>query len=298
MDVSDSEVATKPESEPKKKKGKKRPSDFEIVRTILQRTHERKLPHLIKNMGEDPDILFLCSEDEEGFTYGSPDLAVAIFEFTDPELKIAVETCLSKLYGLQTPHDYQCTINIRDQISELAKTKGDVMDVPVETDDCGSHWCIKRDVRGQERTLYYAKAIDSLFHMQMVKSWCQSYRPLLTTDDHQHLYYPYQHPAGKTASVVTFPPVPNTNHPLSALYPHGFRTMMTRGLDVVIDKFLEDFPYPVVSEDIIIFQDQATACQMAHRIVAEGWRMVLVRPNAIFFPTLDIPIPFTGQYSL
>lgn len=299
MDVSDSEMPPlESESAPKKKKGKKRPSDFEIVRTILQRTHERKLPYLLRNMGEDPDILFFCSEDEKGFTYGSPDLTVAIFEFTDPELKTMVETCLGKIHGAQQGSTNQCIVNVRDQISELAKTKGESMDVEVASNAHGSHWCVKKDTRGQERILYFAKAIDSLFHMQMVKTWCEQFRPLLTTESPEHLYYPYQHPHGKTATILTIPSTENTNHPITAMYPNGFRAMVTRGLDVIIDKGLDDLPYPVVSQDMIVFQDQGVACKMAHRLVGEGWRMVLVRPNCIFFPTLTTPLPFLGNHSL
>lgn len=294
----DKPVKIKNDSEPKKKKEKKRPSDFEIVRTILQRTHERKLPFLLKNIGEDPDIFFLCSKDESEFTYGSPDITIAIFEIVDTDLKSMVDNFVSKLYGLQGHSDNQLIINIRDQISELSKTKGEKIEVEVETDSFGSSWTIKKDINGKERTQYFSKAIESLFHVQLVKDWCRSYRPLLTTEDPNNLYYPYKHPDGETASIMTLPAAVDNNHPLKTLYPYGFRTMVTRGIDVILNKLLEEFPYPIIKEEMIVFQDQAAACQIAHRIIAEGWRMVLLRPNAVFFPTLDIPLSLTGKHSL
>lgn len=291
-------IKVKSEAEPKKKKEKKRPSDFEIIRTIFQRTHERKLPFLLKNIGEDPDIFFLCSKDESEFTYGSPDITIAIFEILDDDLKIMADNFVNKLYGLQNHSDNQLIINIRDQISELAKTKGENIEVEVETDSFGSSWTIKKDINGKERTQYFSKAIESLFHVQLVKDWCRSYRPLLTTNDPINLYYPYKHPDGETASIMTLPAPDDGAHPLKILYPYGFRTMVTRGIDVILNKLLEEFPYPIINEEMIVFQDQAAACQIAHRITAEGWRMVLLRPNAVFFPTLDIPLSLTGNHSL
>ena len=286
------------ESSPKKKKEKKRPSDFEIVRTILQRTHERKLPYLYKDMGEDSDILFFCSARESEFTYGSSETGIAIFEFTDPELKQAVETCLNKLHGMTNAQRQQRIINVRDQISELAKTKGESIDTTVETNAYGSAWCVRTDVRGQERTVPYVTAIESLFHMQLVADWCKRYRPLLATDSPDHLYYPYQHPEGGTASMLTLPPLAQTNHPLTALYPHGYRALVTRGLDVILNKFIADIPYPIEREEILIFQDDSSCCQMAHRIIAQGWRMVLLRPHAYIFPALQTILPTTGTHTL
>jgi hypothetical protein len=300
MDDSDSESPVPvSESAPKKKKAKKRPSDFEIMRTIITRTHERKLPFLFKNMGEDPDILFMCSGQEDDFSYGSPDLAVAVFEITDPELSTVINTFLNKLHGLSEDHGNQCIINMRDQISELAKTKGESIDVEVESNGIGSVWTTKTDTNGKERTLYYSKVVESLFHVQMVRSWCKDYRPLLTTEDPAHLYYPYRHPDSPTGSIVRLPPHSDPNHPLVALYPNGFRTMATKGLDVITDSFLNEFPYPIVSEDLIVFNDHASvAVKIAHRIIAEGWRMVLLRPNAVYFPTLSTVIPLNGNHSL
>ena len=295
--VSDS-LSDESVSEVKKKKGKKRPSDFEIVRTILQRSHERKLPWLLKDMGEDSDIFFFCSQNETGFTYGSPELSVAIFEFTDPDLLTAVNTCLSKIHGLQKDHGHQRIINVRDQISELSKNKGISIGIVVEENDAGSIWSIKKDINGKERELPLSTVIDSLFHVQVVKSWCESYRPLLTTTNPDYLYYPYKHIKEGTGAVIDIPLVSDQDHPISNLYPHGFRAMVTRGIDVVLNKFLEEIPYPILSEEMIVFQDQSISCQIAHRIIAEGWRMILLRPNAIFFPTHKVAIPNRGNHSL
>lgn len=294
--ASDLETSDAPESG-KKKKAKKRPSDFEIFRTILTRTHERKLPYLFKDMGEHSDILFLSSEEEDEFTYGSPDIAIALFEFTDPELKTIITTYLDKIHGLQEGLDHQRIINLRDQISELAKNKGESIDVEVFTNVEGSSWIVKRDIRGVEKTTYYTKVLDSLFQMQLVKTWCDTYRHLLTTDNPDYLYYPYRHPESKTASILTLP-AGNGDHRLTQLYPNGYRMMVTKGLDVITDKFLEEFPYPILREEVIVFTNQSSACQIAHRIIADGWRMVLIRPNAVYFPTLKTPLPDTGQYSL
>lgn len=287
-------VKVKAKSKPKEKK---RPSDFEITRTILQRTHERKLPYLLKDMGEDSDIWFFCSKDEGEFTYGSPDITIGIFEFTDPELITIIDGTMSKLYGLNRDLTQQRIINVRDQISELSKTKGESIDVEVAENEYGSAWVTKTNIREQEQTVYYSKGLDSLFHMQVVKHWCKIYRPLLTTQDPAHLYYEYRHPEGVTASILALP-IEDENHPLAKIYPHGLRTMVTRGLDVILDKFLEDLPYPVLKEEVIVFQDQSTAVQIAHRILAQGWQMILLRPNAMFFPTVDTVIPLNGNHSL
>jgi hypothetical protein len=286
------------ESKPKAKKGKKRPSDFEIVRTILQRTHERKLQWLLKDMGEDKDVLVLCSKDENEFTYGSPDIAVGIFEFTDPELKDLVYGYLNKMHGIGDECTRQRVVNIKDQISELSKTKGETIDVEVESNAAGSVWTTKTDINGGVKTSYFTKAIDSLFHMQMVGYWCRVYRPLLTTEDPNHRYYEYRHTDDRTGSIITIPPADDAEHNLNQTYPHGFRAMVTKGLDVIVDKPLVEFPYPVIKEELIVFQNESVSCQIAHRIIAEGWRMVLLRPNAVFFPTLSTPISSIGQHSL
>lgn len=276
---------------------KKRPSDFEITRTILQRTHERKLPILLRNMGEDSDLLFLCSEEEDGWKYGSSDMTIGLVEFDDPELSTTITSVLSKLYGFCS--DNQLVINIRDQISELAKNKGESIDVEVSKNDHGSVWCVKTDLRGQERTQYYAKAIDSLYHFQLIKTWNDLYRPLLHTDSPDHLYYPYKHPDGPTYSQLNLPVGTDPNHPICKLYPNGFRSIVTRGIDVLITKMFEPhFPYPAVSEDLIVFIADGVVCQMAHRIIGQGWRMIVLRPNAYLFPTINTPLPFAGNHVL
>jgi len=75
--------------------------------------------------------------------------------------------------------------------------------------------------------------------------------------------------------------------------------MVTKGVDMLISKMFEDhFPYPIKSEEIIIFITDGAVCQMAHRIIGEGWRMLVIRPNSYFFPAHDIPLPHLGNHSL
>ena len=281
-----------------KKKAKKRPSDFEIARALFQKIHERKLPFLVKDMGEDSDIFFLCSKPEDEFTYGSSELCILLLECTDPELKNIFKSVLDKFHGLQKDYGYQRLINLRDQFSEFSKTKGEPMAVAVEENEFGSSWTIKEDINGKTKTLYYSKAIDSLFHMQLIKSWCKSYRPLLSSEDPNYLIYPYQHEESDTGSILTLPPKEDVSHPITSLYPNGFRVMVTKGIDVLCGKITEEFPYPILHQDLIIFQDQAAACQMAHRVTGEGWRMVLLRPSAVFFPTPNILLRATGYHNL
>lgn len=281
---------------PKAPKPKKRPSDFEIIRTILTRTTERKLPFLLKNMGEDSDILLLCSEKEDEFKYGSSKMTIALFELTDPELKDMVTKLLEKLYGYQ--QEQQIVINLRDQISELSKTKGETMEAEVTTNEFGSAWVTKTDVAGKVRLLYFSYAVDSLFHFGMVKDWCAKYRPLLTTEDPKHLYFPYTHPAGKTYTELHLKSDAAPDHPLVALYPDGIRIAGTRGIDMFISKDVTEFPYPVLKEEMILFIDSGIACQLAHRITGEGWRALILRPNSIFIPNLRTKIPDLQRHDL
>lgn len=270
----------------KKTKVKKRPSDFEIMRTIFTRTTERKLPWILKNMGESEDIHFLCSEEEKGFVFGSATMTIGLLEFTDPELKAISEKFLEGIYGYG--HKGQVLINIRDQISELNKTKGVSIDAPVEHDDYGSVWTSKLDVTGKTRTVYYSKGIESLFHFNEVRHWNDQYRFLLATNSNKNLYYDYVHPDGPTHSILTLPPSQDKDHPIVKLYPHGFRAMVTRGIDLIITKQFTNFPYPVEKEELILFLDGDSVCQMAHRVIGQGWRMVLIRPNFVLFPTKEI----------
>lgn len=225
-------------------------------------------------------------------------MAISFVEFEDPSLKEIADTILSKIHGLSSPH--QIIVNIRDQISELAKTKGESFEVDIQQDDFGSTWTVKTDIRGQERTLYYSRAIDSLFHFEQVRGWCDNYRFLLKThNEKKQIIIPYTHPPGDTYTILTIPPFEDTSHPISQLYPNGFRTSVTRGLDLLITKgFVEQFPYPVLKEEIIFFVDSGCTVQMAHRVIGEGWRMVLLRPNAVFFPAANGPIPDSGHHEL
>lgn len=281
----------------KKTKEKKRPSDFEIVRTIFQRTSDRKLCYILKNLGEDPDIYFLCSASEKEFTYGSPRLAVALIQITDPELQKAVDAVTDKMKGFNNSKPFHGFIHLRDQISELGKTKGESLEGDIHTNRKGSSWIEKEDPSGKKKVQYYSLAIDSLYHVQMVSSYCRSYRRLLDADSDEFIYYPYSHTDAQTSSIMTL--LPQHNHPLTQLYPHGFRAMVTKGLDVILDKSLDDFVYPIIDQELIVFHDtDAQVVQIAHRIKAKGWNMVLVRPNAVFFPTLKTSLPVTESHDL
>jgi hypothetical protein len=303
-DIADTEepvVAIESDSKkPKKAKAKKRPSDFEIVRTILQRTSERKQAFLLKNLGEADDILFLCSVDEKGFTYGSPELSIAMIQITDPDLKTMVDGYLGKIYGLQEGSNFSGFVGLRDQISELSKTKGETMECEVYTNDAGTAWVFKSDVNGERpKPAYLALAIESLFHVQLVESYSKSYRPLLDGEDAQYLTYPYTHTNTDTASILAIPPSDKHNHPMTSLYPNGLRAMVTKGLDVIITKGMTgDFPYPITDEQMILFHDKGAACHLVHRVVADGWRMLVTRPNAVYFPTPDTPLDLTGTHQL
>jgi hypothetical protein len=291
--VTEVEDNAKPKKAPK---GKKRPSDFEIIRTILQRTCERKLPFLFNNIGRPISSLLLCSEKEEGFTYGSSSLAIAFVEFDDPELKEMSEALLKKLHGYTSPN--QVIVNLRDQISELAKTKGESIEAEVWNKN-DSVWTIRKDVKGMERPLYFCEGIESLYHFQLVNSWIDKYHPLLKTDDPAHLYYPYKHEPKDSYSILRLPTDPHHNHPIGQLHPHGFRNIVTKGIDVLISRMFEPhFPYQIKSEEMIVFITDGVVCQMAHRIIGDGWRMLVVRPNCYFFPSADIKIPHLGNHSL
>lgn len=272
--------------EKKVKKGqrpKKRPSDFEITRTILTRTHERKLPILLKNMGEDEDLLVLCSEEEEGFMYGSSAMTCALVQFDDPEVKAICHSVLNKVHGFNLSQ--QVLINLRDQISALGKTKGESFEETVETNEHGAAWVTRTDVRGQVRTVAYATMIDSLFHFEDIQTWCKTYRHLLTCTGEDVYVYPYTHPDSLTTSLLTVTPPEDENHPIFKLYPDGFRASVTRGVDVFITKSFEDhFPYKPVEQDLLFFIKDGVVAQMVHRIIGLGWRMILVRPNSVIFP--------------
>ena len=298
--VSDSDLLIEPvlvEKKEKKKKEKKRPSDFEITRTILQRTNDRKLPFLLKDLGEDPDLLMLCSKDEKEFTYGSPDIALGLFEFDRDEVRDVVSGVLHKLHGFTHEGNYQRIISLRDQFSELAKTKGEAVEGEICTNAFGTTWVLRKDVKGHDKPFYFCKAIESLFHMELVKHWCKTYRPLLTTDHPDYAYYDYTHTASETGSIVTLPPQ-SANHCIGRHYPHGFRFMANKGLDVAIGKGLDDFPYPLLKQELIVFQNQSISCQIAHRFIGDGWRMIVIRPNAVYFPTVNMIIDTMKDHKL
>lgn len=288
------------EDNPKPKKGqrpKKRPSDFEIIRTILQRTCERKLPIWLRHMGEDENFIVLCSNEEEGFVYGSSSMTLGLVEFDDPEVKAICDGVLSKLYGYNAQH--QILINLRDQMSELGKTKGESFGEEPLSDGQGTHWLTRTDVRGGERTVYYSKAVESFFNFDHIREWSGRYGALLRGEDDKALVYPYSHPPGDTSSVLTVGIDDYKDHPIAQFYPHGFRTIVTRGVDLAITKSFEaHFPYPVVKEELLFFLVDGAVCQMAHRVIGTGWRMLLVRPHSVTFPTRDIALTNIGHSGL
>jgi hypothetical protein len=289
----------KSEKAPKAPKQKKRPSDFEIVRTILTRTHERKLPYLLKNMGEDSDILFFCSEDESGFTYGSSEMSIGLLEITDPELRTMVDNTLSKMYGYKDIEDKQLVINVRDQMSALVKTKGESIDEEVSTNEYGASWVMRKDIKGQERTLYYSKTIESLYHFQVVREWNNTYRPLLSTEDDDIIYLDYRYDNKETSSIVKFDiPKRNQTNTLEEKYPNGFRTTITKGIDAIMVKNMENFPYPILKAEMIFFGSSGWACHIAHRVTAQGWRMLVLRPNMVFIPPLSVLPPNLESFEL
>ena len=287
-----------PSTSPKKPKAKKRLSDFEIFRTILQRTCERKLPYMIRNMGEDRDLTLLFSGKENDFVYGSEQMALALFYFESDEIKTIMETYFQKLHGYSPEADYPQLINVRDQCSELVKTKGASIDREMVSNAQGSCWTVLTDKDGRTRDLYFNIAIDSLFHVREVESWCKTYRSVLLDDHPDFMYYPYRQGEGGTASLITLPPYPDPTHPMAQYFPHGFRLRTTRGIDLIQDKFIEDLPYPIEKEELIFFSLEGAVCHVAHRLVCEGWRMLLLRPNTVFFPASDIPLRLKGQNAL
>jgi hypothetical protein len=291
-------VKEKPPKKEKAPRAKKRPSDFEIIRTILQRTHMRRIPFLFRHMGEPSDCLFFCSQKEEHMTYGSPDITIAMIQFHDPELQTICDTFLAKLHGICDDKGHPIIINVRDQISEWAKTKGESNDCVVKTDDHGSVWTKKDNVNGETKSVFFAEIVESLFHVQIVQDWAKRYHPLLTTTDPQHLYYPTEmsdHP--DMTQTVILSPDEMVDHPIWSLYPHGFRARMTKGVDLISVKAAQDSPYPVLSSEIVITKESGGACQLTHRVKGLGWTMILTRPNALFFPALTTPLPsYTGHH--
>ena len=288
---------TKPPSKPKEKK---RTTSFEIIRTLLTRTHERKLAYCLKRMGEDSDIIFLSSAAETDFIYGSPDLSVGLFDVTDDDLKAEFQPTLDLLYGFNDPEMLPCVLNFREQFSTLAKSKGERFpeEDEVYSDGLGSTWTSKTDAKGTVRTTYYSQAVVSLFQMAQIKDWCQIYRPLLSTDDPDILVYPYTHPPGPTAEIITLPPASGHNHPSRTLFPNGFRIRAIRGLDVLIDKGLDKLPYPLLREEILVVPVGPGSVYTAHRLIGQGWRMIIVRPFAVLFSLPTTFIPITGSHSL
>ena len=282
---------------PKAPREKKRPSDFEIVRTIVQRTTERKLPVLLKNIGEPEDTYVVCSGGEPTFLFGSSALAITLLTISDPELKTVFRTELGKMYGFSDTQPI--FINIRDQISELGKTKGASFTTEPQTTPDGDVWVKRASSRGESKPLYYCQSVKGLFHINILKEWMERYSPLVSGSLPENFHYEYKHPEGKTHSILNVPPHDDPDHPIVKMFPKGFRAMITRGFDVLISKMFPDhFPYKVNKEELIFTLIDRAACQMLHRVSGEGWSMLLVRPNFIFFPTVETSLPTSGPHVL
>lgn len=282
----------------KKKRAKKGPSDFEIVRTLFTRLHERKLAFIFKNLGEENNIYFFCSQKEDNLLYGSSAIAIGLLEITHPDLLIKVESILAKLYGFDAQDKSQRIIHVRDQFSELAKTKGETIDGVVKQNDAGAVWLAKKNKLDKDQPLEFVSPIDSLFHFYQISDWSKRYYPLLTTNLNSVVYVPYRYLNKETSSLVTIEEDYLKDSPLKSLYPKGFRNIMTKGLDVLITKNLEEFPYPIQSEEFIIFAYEGGAVQLAHRVIGDGWRMLVTRPNAVFFPENTLSLPLQGPHVL
>lgn len=282
----------------KKKRGKKGPSDFEIVRTLFTRLHERKLSFIFKNLGETENIYFLCSQKEDGLLYGSSSISIGLLEITNDDLQSKIDSVLAKLYGFDSEDHSQRIIHIRNQFSELAKTKGDKIDGPIKQNDDGAIWLDRKNKLDKSQPLEFVNPIDSLFHFYQISNWSRRYYPLLHTNPNNCLYIPYRYVDKETSSLVKIDQSYLKETIFESLYPKGLRNVITKGIDVLITKNLEEFPYPLQNEEFIIFQHEGGACQWAHRVIGDGWHMLIARPNAIFFPHHTVTLPNQGPHVL
>ena len=274
------EVVTPSDDKPKKApRAKKRMSDFEIARTILQRTCERKVPYVLRNMGETGEVIVLCSHPEADLQYGCSELTMGFIHCDDPQSQREMNDLLVKLKGWDSPN--QMVINVKDQISLLGKTKGEEITDEIYQNEHGSCWIMRKTPKG-EKPVYLSLAISSLYHYHMVQEWHSRYIKHLMSNHDDCWYHPFQYTDSATHSLVE---VPVVDHPLQNVYPHGFRMAITKGIDVVMTSMIkEDFPYPIVSEEFIFFPLEGDTYQMAHRVIGTGWRALLVQPNAVHFP--------------
>lgn len=271
------------ESSPKPKKvSKKKPlSPFEIFRTLFQRSSERKIPLLLRNMGEGDDVFCLCSETEDEFLYGISSMAIQLIKITDPELKTQTDSFMNKLFGYT--YDTPVLLNIRDQISELSKTNGETMDVDVQSNPGGAIWEVRTNARGIKRTIKYVQPVDSLFHFRMVKSWCDKYSPYLDHVPNEVYSAPYVRESSSDTHVLTTIAPPPKEHPLSRAITLPIRIVMTKGIDVIMTKFFGTLPNPEIKSEILVVPIDTATFQLIHRVEGAGWSMLLVRPNSVLF---------------
>ena len=276
----------------KPKRQKKRMSSFEIMRTLFQRTCDRRLPYLLRNVKETPGTYLLCSDEESEFKYGSSKMSIAIIEITDPAFQEEMDGVLQKIKGLEVDADpdIPVVINLRDQISDLGKSKGESFSQDLSTNTAGDIWVyrkdkdgnILKDKEGRDSINYYLRPVDALFHFLDVPGWLKTYIPVLRGEDNGYLVQDFVAPADGNTHIVTIDP--HDGHPLFKHYPHGFRIMLTRGVDMIGTRQFDDFPFPLVKEELVVVPQDQHICRVIHRVEGEGWRMIIHRPSNVIFP--------------
>jgi hypothetical protein len=257
---------------PKEPKVPKR-DDFDIFRTIFQRTTQRRIPYILRNLGADHDLYFMSSSSEESFTYGASDHTIAMIKITDPVLQETVDKYMSKIYGMSHDEEQSLVVNIRDQISALGKTKGESFEDEVITDKYGGAYTRKFNKVGREVITRYSLAIDSLYHFQMVRAWCAMYRPYLEPRETDKVMALKHNDEENTIPVE----VKFAEDDSFTCSPR-----LTRGVDTIYTKDMEKLPHPVIREELLVVHDSGSAYRLLHRVIGEGWSMVLLRPNAVY----------------
>lgn len=280
----------------KPKKAKKQISDFEIVKTIFQKTHEYRLPFLLKNTGEHSDIYFLSSVEESKLVYGDPKISIGMIEITDEVLREKTLSVFQNLKGFDNS-DRQLFINVKQQMSQYGKDKEEGFGCEIFEDKTGSSWIVKKDINGRENIVQFVKSVDDLFQMHYVKAWCDKYRSVLSSPDESFERYPVSFDDKEKVLLLT---LGRPERGLQNLYPDGFRMQMIKGVDLIVDTHVAKLDYPILNQEIIVFRNTfegrlEEACQLVHRIEAEGWRMILLRPNSVIFPKSPKPLEVKGK---
>jgi hypothetical protein len=266
--------------EPKPKKQPKGPSEFELVRSILQRTSERKLHSLVRNIGTAPDTITLCGSNEDNITFGSWSFSLGIIHIDSPTLRESVESVLRKLVGYD--HQDPCTLNLRDQISELAKSKGEAISCDLTTLDDGSVGVTKVNKLGRESFVPFMLPMKSLYHYQCVEAMSQTYAKLLIEDNPAVLKIPYTVGDTGTYHLNTLDLSVHVEHPIAKQFPKGIRLLQVRGLDVVTTPFFRKLHEYPITEELLIVELSRGCFQAAHRVIGDGWRILIVRPYMKF----------------